>query len=75
LCYRRLRDIACRADVGSSCFSTGFGECEPLVAEVGDDLQAPAEGFDVGGQSAQFGGAWLVLRQQIGGFISAPAVC
>jgi len=42
-------DIACRADGGSGCFGAGFGEGEPLVAEVGDDLQAAAEGFDVGG--------------------------
>jgi hypothetical protein len=35
----------------------GFGEGEALVAEVGDDLQAAAEGFDVGGEGAQFGGA------------------
>src|SRR5207248_5537698 len=53
------RDIACRADGGSGCFVAGFGEGEPLVAEIGDDLQAAAEGFDVGGQGAQFGGAWL----------------
>jgi hypothetical protein len=37
----------------------GFGEGEPLVAEGGDDLQTAAEGLDVGGQGAQFGGAGL----------------
>src|SRR6266566_2964878 len=47
------------APVRSGCFVAGFGEGEPLVAEVGDDLQATAKGFDVGGQRAQFGGAWL----------------
>jgi len=36
--------------IGSGCFGAWFGEGEPLVAEVGDDLQAAAEGFDVGGQ-------------------------
>lgn len=30
-------------------FVAGFGKGEPLVAEVGDDLQTAAEGFDVGG--------------------------
>src|SRR5215472_2749943 len=45
--------------IRSGCFDAGFGEGEPLVAEVGDDLQAAAEGFDVGGQGAQFGGARL----------------
>ena len=48
-----------RVLVRSGCFGAGFDEGEPLVAEVGDDLQAAAEGFDVGGQGAQFGGAWL----------------
>src|SRR5450631_2166708 len=48
-----------RVLIRSGCFDAGFGEGEPLVAEVGDDLQAAAEGFDVGGQGAQFGGAWL----------------
>src|SRR5262249_48559322 len=43
----------------SGCFGAGFGEGEPLVAEVGDYLQAAAEGFDVGGQGAQFGGVRL----------------
>src|SRR5262249_24864582 len=38
----------------SGYFGAGFGEGEPLVAEVGDYLQAAAEGFDVGGQGAQF---------------------
>jgi cytochrome c553 len=45
--------------IRSGCFGAGFYEGEPLVAEVGDDLQAAAESFDVGGQGAQFGGAWL----------------
>jgi hypothetical protein len=45
--------------IRSGCVGAGFGEGEPLVAEVGDDLQAAAEGFDVGGQGAQFGGARL----------------
>jgi len=31
--------------IGSGCFGAGFGEGEPLVAEVSDDLQAPPEGF------------------------------
>ena len=43
----------------SGCFSTGLDEGEPLVAEVGDDLQAAAEGFDISRQGAQFGGARL----------------
>jgi phage-related protein len=38
--------------IRSGCFGAGFDEGEPLVAEVGDDLQAAAEGFDVGGQGA-----------------------
>jgi len=38
--------------IRSGCFGAGFCEGEPLVAEVGDDLQAAAEGFDVGGQGA-----------------------
>jgi len=33
-------------------FGAGFGEGDPLVAEVGDDLQAAAEGFDIGSQGA-----------------------
>jgi hypothetical protein len=33
--------------IRSGCFGARFGEGEPLVAEVGDDLQAAAEGFDV----------------------------
>jgi len=45
--------------IRSGCFGAGFDEGEPLVAEVGDDLQAAAESFDVGGQGAQFGGARL----------------
>src|SRR5262252_3965186 len=55
------REVPGRARVliGSGCFGAGFDEGEPLVAEVGDDLQAAAEGFDVGGQGAQFGGARL----------------
>ena len=46
-----------RVLIGSGCFGVGFGEGEPLITEVGDDLQTAAEGFDVGGQGAQFGGA------------------
>jgi hypothetical protein len=38
--------------IRSGCYGAGFGEGGPLVAEVGDDLQAAAEGFDVGGQGA-----------------------
>ena len=30
--------------IRSGCFGAGFNEGEPLVAEVGDDLQAAAEG-------------------------------
>jgi hypothetical protein len=30
--------------IRSGCFGAGFGEGEPLVAEVSDDLQAAAEG-------------------------------
>jgi hypothetical protein len=45
--------------IGSGYFGAGFDEGEPLVTEVGDDLQAAAEGFDVGGQGAEFGGTWL----------------
>jgi hypothetical protein len=45
--------------IRSGCFDAGFGEGEPLVAEVGDDLQTTAEGLDVGGQGAQFGSARL----------------
>ena len=48
-----------RVLIRSGCFGARFGEGEPLVAKVGDDLQAAAEGFDVGGQGAQFGGADL----------------
>jgi S-adenosyl methyltransferase len=33
---------------GSGCLGAGFGGGEPLVAGVGDDLQAAAEGFYVG---------------------------
>ena len=36
----------------SGCFGARFDEGEPLVAEVGDYLQAAAEGFDVGRQGA-----------------------
>jgi hypothetical protein len=49
----------------------GLGEGEPLVAEVGDDLQAPAEGFDVGGQGPEFcragqpGGPMLVAGDSL----------
>jgi len=35
--------------VRSGCFGSGFDEGEPLVAEIGDDLQTAAEGFDLGG--------------------------
>src|SRR5579859_642132 len=45
--------------IRSGCFGAGFDKGEPLIAKVGDYLQAAAEGFDVGGQGAQFGGAWL----------------
>ena len=45
--------------IRSGRFGPGFDEGEPLVAKVGDDLQAAAEGFDVGGQGTQFGGAGL----------------
>lgn len=41
----------------SGCFGAGFGEGELLVTEADDDLQAATEGFDVGGQGAEFGGA------------------
>ena len=34
--------------IRSGCFGARFGEGEPLVAKVGDDLQAAAEGFDLG---------------------------
>ena len=37
---------------GDSSGLAGFGEGEPLVAEIGDDLQAAAEGFDIGGQGS-----------------------
>lgn len=33
----------------------GIGDREPLVPEVGDDLQPPARGLDIGGQDPQFG--------------------
>jgi len=49
----------CPMLIRSGCFGAGFDEGEPLVAEVGDDLQAAAEGFDVGGQGTQFGSAGL----------------
>lgn len=55
----------------SSCLVAGLGEGEPLVAEVGDDLQAPAEGFDVGGQGPEFcragrpGGPTLVAADSL----------
>jgi len=29
--------------IRSGCFGAGFDEGEPLVAEVGDDLQAPGD--------------------------------
>src|ERR1700752_3316347 len=45
--------------VRSGGFGAGLGEGQPLVAEVGDDLQATTEGLDVGRKGAQFGGAWL----------------
>jgi hypothetical protein len=48
-----------RVLIGSGCFGAGFGEGEPLVAEVGDYLQAPAECLNVGGECAQFGSAGL----------------
>jgi hypothetical protein len=59
LCSCRLLDGSHRRFPGpglllggwwSGCFVAGFGEGEPLVAEVGDDFQPSAEGFDVGGQ-------------------------
>jgi len=53
----RLQD--CVPTPGSGCFGAGLGEGESLVAEVGDDLQPAAEGFDVGGQGPQFGRAGL----------------
>src|SRR6266568_8617234 len=56
---RRLPTATCPRCGWSGCLVAGLGEREPLVAEVGDDLQAAAEGFDVGGQGPQFGGAWL----------------
>ena len=52
-------DVTYATQVRSGCVGAGFDEGEPLVAEVSDDLQAAAEGFDVGGQGAQFGGARL----------------
>ena len=48
-----------RVLIRSGCFGAGFDEGEPLVAEVSDYLQEAAEGFYVGGQGAQFGGARL----------------
>jgi hypothetical protein len=48
-----------RGPIRSGCFGAGFDEDESLVADVGDDLQAAAEGLEGGGQGAQFGGAWL----------------
>ena len=57
--YRTEPRAAGTRGIRSGCLSAGFGEGKPLVAEVGDDLQAAAEGFDAGGQGAQFGGAWL----------------
>ena len=35
--------------LGSGCVGAEVGEGESLIADVGDDLQAAAEGFDVGG--------------------------
>ena len=55
----------------SSCLGARFGEGEPLGAEVGDDLQAPAEGLDVGGQGPEFcrvgqpGGPMLVAGDSV----------
>jgi hypothetical protein len=43
--------VRSRVLIRSGCFGAGFDEGEPLVAEIGDDLQAAAEGFDVGGLS------------------------
>ena len=40
-----------RVLIRSGCFGAGFGEGEPLVAEVGDDLQAAADD--------QFSHTWL----------------
>ena len=37
----------------SDSFGAGLGEGEPLIAEVDDDLEVAAEGFDVGGQAAR----------------------
>ena len=48
--------------IGSGCFGAGFGEGEPLVADVGDDFQVAAEGFEVGGQGAQFGSKIYRMR-------------
>src|SRR6266566_1561257 len=56
---RRLPTATCPRCGWSGCLVAGLGEREPLVAEVGDDLQAAAEGFDVGGQGPQFGRAGL----------------
>ena len=46
-------------NASSTGFGAGFGEGESLIAEVGGDLQAAAEGFGVGGQGPQFGRAGL----------------
>src|SRR6185437_7171476 len=54
-----LPDGGWRKSASSGCFGSWFGEGEALVAEVGDDLEPAAECFDVGGDGAQFGGAWL----------------
>jgi hypothetical protein len=56
MAYRILRP---GGSVWSGCLVAGLAEGEPLVAEVGDDFQAAAEGFDVGGQGPQFGRAGL----------------
>jgi hypothetical protein len=34
----RLRVVISSGCLGSGCVGAGLGECEPLVAEVGDDL-------------------------------------
>jgi hypothetical protein len=36
-----------------------LGEREPLVAEVGDDLQPPTQGLDVGSQRPELCRAYL----------------
>src|SRR6266702_8588890 len=58
---RRLPTATCPRCGWSGCLVAGLGEREPLVAEVGDDLQAAAEGFDVGGQGPQFGRAGFCM--------------